>query len=567
MTQKTLGEEFGVDAPKRDRIREKAIEMSKGQKEIGVAEFFSRNRHLLGFDNKRKALMTTVKEAVDNSIDACEEAGILPEISVELIQMGTDKYKIIIEDNGPGIVKKQVPNIFGRLLYGSKFHKLKMSRGQQGIGISACVMYAQLTTGKATKVISRISPNEPAVYMEIKLNTSTNRAEVKNDREVEWVKPHGIKIELDMEASYIGGAQSVDQYLKETAIINPHVTIIYTNPKAQQIIFARATDVLPKQTEEIKPHPYGVELGILMEMAGRSEYKTLQSFLQSEFSRVSANTAKQICQNAALLPKMKPKKLSRELAEKLMNGIKQTKIMAPSSDCIAPIGEEMVKKGLKKEINAEFYCSATRPASVYRGNPFIVEVGLAYGGNQQGDTAATIMRFANKVPLLYQQSACATFKGITGTNWRSYGLSQPGGSMPVAPITILIHIASVWVPFTSESKEAIAHYPEIITEIKKALQVCGRELNSYVSKKKRVGDELKKRSYIEKYIPHVAIGLKEILKLTDSEESNIVHMLEEVLEQKRGKLEEIKIDNADYDAEFAKIGKEDKTEKGGDDDE
>ena len=540
----------------------KAHELAKKQRSISVSEFFEKNRHLLGFDNKRKALMTTIKEAVDNSLDACEEGKIFPELIVEVINMGNDRFRVIIEDNGPGIVKKQVPNIFAKLLYGSKFHSMKQSRGQQGIGISASVMYSQLTTGRATKIISKISPKHPAYYCEVGLDTLNNKPIVNNEKETEWEgKDHGTKIEMDIEASYLGGSQSIDEYLKETAISNPHATIIYTNPKAEQIIFPKAVDKLPKEAQEIKPHPYGVELGMLIRMLQQTEAKTLQAFLTQEFTRVGAGTAKQICENATLLTKTKPKSISREMAEKLMNGIKKTKLIAPPMDCISPIGQRSLEKGLKKEINAEFYATVTRPPAVYRGNPFIIEAGIAYGGDQPGDKPARLLRYANRVPLLFQQGACATTKSIQTTTFRNYGLSQSRGALPIGPITIVIHIASVWVPFTSESKEAIAHYPEIIKEIKLALQEVGRKLGSYVMKKKRIMAETKKRGHIEKFMPMIAASLKDLLQLDDADEKMIIENLEIILEHTRGQLEDVKFDptkNTDFDESFAKIGKDEK---------
>ncbi|MFH1400889.1 MAG: DNA topoisomerase VI subunit B [Nanoarchaeota archaeon] len=555
-SQKTLSD---APSPKtKGNQAASAEEMATKQRDIGVAEFFAKNRHLLGFDNKRKALMTTIKEAVDNSLDACEEADILPEISVEVIDMNNDRFRVIVEDNGPGIVKKQIPKIFAKLLYGSKFHRLRQSRGQQGIGISASVMYAQLTTGRSAKIISRIGPDQPAHFYELHIDTQTNSPQIVKEGEVEWGQEHGTRVELDLEANYIGGSQSIDEYLKETAVANPHVTIIYTNPKAQQIIFPRATEEKPKQPAEIKPHPHGVELGVLMRMLSVSEHRTLQSFLTEEFSRVGGNTAKQICEAARIPPNTKPEKISREMAEHLIKGINETKIMAPPSDCLSPIGAELIEKGLKKEINAEFYATTTRPPSVYRGNPFIIEAGIAYGGSQPADSAVRVLRFANRVPLLFQQGACAVTKSVQTTAWRGYGLNQSQGALPVGPCTVLVHIASVWVPFTSESKEAIAHYPEIVKEIKLALQECGRKLSSYVGKKRRVHDELKKRSYIEKYIPHVAAGLKELLDLSKSEEEEIEAALRILLEKSRGKVDEVGFDpeaNEEYDEQFAAIGK------------
>jgi len=502
--------------------------------------------------------MTTIKEAVDNALDACEEAGVIPEIVVEVIDMQNDRFRVVVEDNGPGIVKNQIPKIFAKLLYGSKFHSMKQSRGQQGIGISASVMYAQLTTGKAAKIRSRISPSQPAHYYELRIDTQHNKPEIVHEGELEWKKEHGTRIEIDIEASYLGGAQSVDEYLKQTAITNPHATIIYTNPKAEQIIFPRATEEMPKEPKSILPHPYGVELGIMMTMLKNTDSRTLQSFLSSSFSRVSSAAAKTICENAALLPSTKPREISRESAEQLMKGIKKTKLMMPPTDCISPIGDEALEKGLRKEVNAEFYTAVSRSPAVYRGNPFIIEAAIAYGGNQESEKPIRILRFANRVPLLYQQGACAATKSVIGTAWRNYGLSQSQGSIPIGPCTVVVHIASVWVPFTSESKEAIAHYPEIIKEVKLALQECGRKLASYVRKKKSIHTESKRRSYIETYIPHVSAALKELLGFSAKEEERTKIMLKDILEKHRGKLEEVGFDpskNTEYDEEFALIGK------------
>ncbi len=534
-----------------------AEDLAKKQREISIAEFFEKNRHLLGFDNPRKALLMAVKEAVDNSLDACEEARILPEINVELVQLEEKRFRVIVEDNGPGIIRKQIPKIFAKLLYGSKFHKLSSTRGQQGIGISAAVLYGQLTTGKPATILSKTGKDSKAHAFKLKINTQTNNPDVIEDVEQVWEgKDHGIRVEIDMEGEYLKGRQSVDEYLKETAIVNPHATFIYTNPEAQQIIFARVTEQLPPEVQEIQPHPYGVELGILIKMLETTEAKTLQQFLTTEFVRVGPGTAKEICQNSALLPHTKPKEVSRDMAEHLYKGIQKTKIMAPPTDCISPIGAELLEHGLRKEINAEFYAATTRPPAVYRGNPFVVEVACAYGGEQDVEGTIRIMRFGNRVPLLYQQGACAIANAIQNTVWRTYGLNQSQGSLPTGPCTMVVHMTSVWVPFTSESKEALAHYPEIIKEIKLALQECGRKLAMYVNKKRRIGDEVKKRGYIEKYIPHVAESIKEITGINDEQRQKIEDNLYEILEHTRGELEEIGVDNPEYDPEYAKIGAE-----------
>lgn len=540
-----------------------AHELAKKQREIGIAEFFAKNKHLLGFDNPKKALLTCVKEAVDNSLDACEEADILPDIAVQLIDMGENRFKIIVEDNGPGIVKSQIPNVFGKLLYGSKFHSRKQQRGQQGIGISAAVMYAQLTTGRAAKILSKIHPDKPTHYYELFIDTKTNSPHIIKDEEREWNKNHGTKIEIDIEGNYQKGPQSVDEYLKQTAIVNPHLSLVYVNPKAEQYVFTRVSEQFPKKSKEILPHPYGVELGILLKMLQETKAKSLQQFLSTEFSRVSINTAKEICENARLPPNLKPKDISMDGAEHLIKGFHSTKIMSPSTDCLSPIGEELLEKGLRKEINAEFYIAITRPPVVYKGNPFQVEIALAYGGEQLADKQAKVIRFANKVPLLYQQGDCAITKAITSVDWKAYGLEQSSNSLPSGPLTIAVHIASVWIPFTSESKEAIAHYEDIIKEIRLALQDAGRQLGKYLSKKRRIHAEIKKRGFIEKYIPRLATTIGDVLQLNKSKVEEMEIDLREILEKHRGEIENIEEENPEYDEEFAKIGEgdEDKREE------
>ena len=359
---------------KKPRGRVTAESMASNQREISVSEFFTKNRHLLGFDNNAKALLTTVKEAVDNSLDACEEAGILPDIRVELIEVAEERFRVVIQDNGPGIVKSQIPKIFGKLLYGSKFHRMKQSRGQQGIGISAAGMYGQLTTGKAVVITSRTARHRPANQFEIVLNTQKNKPEIVEERELEWEVDHGTRVEIELQGTYRGGRRSVDEYLEQVVIANPHAELTYVPPKGRAPMhFPRAAEELPPEPNEIKPHPYGVELGALMKMLKESNQRWVTSALQHDFSRVSPMVAEKICDVAKVRPKASPRTLQLSDIERLFKAIPKVKIMAPRTDCVAPIGEELIRKGLEREIEASFYASSTRPPSVYRGNAFRVE--------------------------------------------------------------------------------------------------------------------------------------------------------------------------------------------------
>jgi DNA topoisomerase-6 subunit B len=517
--------------------RSTAADLAKKQRDISVSEFFAKNRHLLGFDNPSKALLTTVKEGVDNALDACEEAGILPTIRVEIQQVSETRFRVAIEDNGPGIVRKQVPKIFGSLLYGSKFHRLRQSRGQQGIGISAAGMYGLLTTGRPVRITTRTGARSEAHQLELVIDTKKNEPRVKRDDAVEWDRPHGTRVEIELEGAYRGGQHSVDAYIRQISLANPHAEITYVPPRAEEHgashTFPRVTREVPAETAEIKPHPYGVELGVLMQMFRDTKARNLRSCLSGDFSRVSSRTAAAICETAGVATTRRPSEIGRDEAEKIHQAIQKTKIMAPPTDCIAPIGETLIERALKAEVDADFYASVTRRPTIYRGNPFLVEVGLAYGGSLSAEDPVTVYRYANRVPLQYQQGACAITKAVTGTDWKSYQMQQPRGALPVGPALLMVHIASVWVPFTSESKEAIAHYPEIIKEIRLGLQECGRRVATHIRKRRREADEAKKRAYIERYIPQVAVGLQRILGLSDGQRDKVVKNLADVLERSR----------------------------------
>ena len=529
------------DAPEPTPRRSKAAgeygtaeSIAQKQREISVSEFFAKNRHMLGFDSPTRAILTAVKEAVDNSLDACEEAGIAPDILVEIHELSENRYRLVVEDSGPGIVKQQVPKIFGKLLYGSKFHELRQSRGQQGIGISAAVMYSQLTTGKAVKITSRTGAKTKAHLYELQIDTKKNAPIVLDDGPVEWEREHGTRIDMELEAIYQKGKRSVDQYLHQVALANPHADIRFIAPKSDPVHYTRLSDQLPPPSVPIRPHPYGVELGVLIEMMQGSGARNVQSFLSNEFSRMSAKTAEEVLTLARVPVNTKPAKVSRDQAEAIIKAFPKVKIMRPPTDVLSVVGEELLIKSLQREIKADFYTAVSRPPTVYRGNPFQVEVALAYGGGEMsGDEIVTLYRFANRAPLIYQQNACAITSAVMGTAWRSYGIDQSKGALPTAPMIILAQIASVWVPFTSESKEAVAHYDEIIKEMKLAVQECGRRLGAYIRRGARERDEAKKRSYIEKYIPHIGIALQEILGISEKEEKDVVDTLVDTLERSR----------------------------------
>jgi len=496
-----------------------AEELAKQQKAISVAEFFEKNRQILGFDSAPRALITCVKEAVDNSLDACEDAGILPDIFVQIKKSG-EYYLVIVEDNGPGIVPQEIPRVFAKLLYGSRFHTLRQSRGQQGIGISAAVLYSQLTSGKPTRVISKIAPDRPAHYCELLINTAKNEPEILRSEEADWERPRGTRVELEMEGTYVRSRrQSVFGSLKSAAIVNPHARITLVEPEGNMVVFERATESLPKKAYAISPHPAGIELGELIKLLRYTDKKKLRVFLKETFSSIGAISAQELCSRAEIDPEASPTGLDHEQAKRLHSAFKAIKVKSPPVDCLSPIGEELIKAGLEKEFRLDYIATTVRPVSVYSGNPFLVEVGLGYGGELEKESRVEILRFANRVPLVYQQGACAITHSVESVSWKNYSLGQPTGSgVPVGPAVLLVHIASTNIPFTSESKDAVADMPEILAEIDLGLKEVARKLRRYLSRQSILSERREKEEIIRKILPRIAKKLSDVL---DREEPDI----------------------------------------------
>ncbi|HZW07040.1 MAG TPA: DNA topoisomerase VI subunit B, partial [Phycisphaerales bacterium] len=513
----------------------------------------------------------------------------------------TSRYRITVVDNGPGIVRKQVENVFGRLLFGSKFHRLKMSRGQQGIGISAAGMYGLITTGKPMMIQTRPDARKRAHHIELAMNTKTNRAEVTTDEETDdfplarlrnlsadtralaesgeflsqQAYPTGTSVTIELEGKYQKGRGSIDEFLELTAIANPHARFTLVRPsrttdeeedvpllkkgkgagntastsadrkgagsegageeappadarassqeKAHAVttdlgtlvVFPRGVSELPPETKEIQPHPRGVELGTLLQMLKDYELAegvqaTLYTFLQEKFSRVSSSTAAAFCKAIGVTSRTRASDIEPPQVEKLHKEFMEARLPPPPTDCLAPIGVQQMLKGMHKGVRAEFYAASSREAAVYRGRPFLIEAAVAFGGQLPADDSARVIRFANRVPLLFQQSACSSFKAVSETNWRNYDLQHPRGGLPIGPLVVLIHMASVWVPFTSESKEAIADYDEIRKEMKLALMECGRKLGSYLRKRAKMRREGERRDVFERYIGEIASAINAI---------------------------------------------------------
>jgi len=499
--------------------------MAANQKQVAISEFFEKNKHFLGFDTLNRALITAVKEAVDNALDACEEARILPDIVVKIDKLDNEKdiLQLEVEDNGPGIPRASIEKVFGQLLFGSRFHAIRQSRGQQGIGITGVVMYSQLTTGDPTHVESKIAKEATAVSVDIGLDTRKNKAIKSNQDRIDWgEKAHGLKIKTKMKAKYQRGRQSVWQYLRMTSIVNPHADILFIDPDGEKHHWQRVTERLPGRVEAIKPHPNGIELGQLQRLCFESSESRMTTFLRRTFSGVSGRAAKELCEVSELEEKLKPKSLSAQQVralleafqgERLLKG-KPVKLLNPPTSCLSPIEELLIKKGLSKTIDSKFVTTMTRAPSVTQGNPFQVEVGLIFGEGMAADKPVEILRFANRVPLMYQQGGCLLTKAIESVDWRQYGLDQAGGrGVPKGPAAILVHLASTNVQFTSEAKEALSDNETVMEEARKAMLEMGRGLRKHLEKQKKMSKTKEKFELINDIIPAIAEKSASLLDL------------------------------------------------------
>ncbi len=498
-----------------------AEKMASNQKQIAISEFFEKNKHFLGFDSLPRSIITAVKESVDNSLDACEEARILPDIKVQITKadLKKDILELTTEDNGPGIPQKSIEKVFGQLLFGSRFHAIRQSRGQQGIGITGVVMYSQLTTGKPTHVLSKIASEPTAVSVKIGLDTRKNKAVKSEQTRIIWenedltMKEHGVRVTTKMKGKYQRGRQSVFQYLRMTSIVNPHAEITFIDPDGEIYHWPRVTEKLPRKVDAIKPHPHGIELGQLQRMCRETSDSRLSVFLRQNFSGVSMRAAKELCEAAELDVSTKPKSMKPDDVRAMLEafqgerdvGGKVVKLLSPPTNCLSPIEEMLIKKGLSKTIDSKFISTMTRAPTVSHGNPFQVEVGLIFGDGMAADKPVEVLRFANRVPLMYQQGGCLLTKSIESVDWRQYGLDQAGGrGVPKGPAAILVHLASTNVQFTSEAKEALSDNEFVFEETRKAMLEMGRGLRKHLEKKKKMAKTREKFELINDILPAIA---------------------------------------------------------------
>jgi DNA topoisomerase-6 subunit B len=471
--------------------------------EISASDFFYRNRDIAGFTNPSRAIFASIRELVENSLDATESLKIPPDIYVRLSFEGevgkdTQIYKLRVEDNGSGIQPRFIPSAFGQILYGSKY-KLKQMRGTFGLGGKMAVLYGQIMTHQPAYVTS--STGSTKIYsFKLMIDIQRNRPVIL-DRKVlinkeQW---RGTIVEFTLEGDYLRARSKILEYLKQTAMVNPYANLTFVDPKGRLYKFTRATKTMPDPPKETEPHPYGVDVELLQRLIQITPCKTMLEFLKHHFHRVGDITAQKFLEFSSLSPSKKPKKLSHGEIVRLMQNLKKFKeFLPPDSSCLSPLGEDLLKAGIMKELNPEYLVVNQRKPSTYAGHPFIIEMSIAYGGEIPKKGSFMIYRFANKIPLLYDEASDVSFKVINSMNWRRYKVS------PDMPIAIVVHICSTKVPYKTVGKEFIADRPEVRREVANALREVARQLHRFLSKREHVDREKRRLSIFAKYLPKIA---------------------------------------------------------------
>ncbi|MDD3160230.1 MAG: DNA topoisomerase VI subunit B [Candidatus ainarchaeum sp.] len=533
-----------VDKIIENEIKE-AEKLNKEFKEHSVAEFFKKNKQMLGFYGPVRTLTMVVHEYVTNSLDACEETGILPDIDVKIDELGKEYYEVTVTDNGPGISQENVGKAFGKLLAGTKFHRLIQSRGQQGIGCSGCTMLSQMTTGKSSKIITGQKGKKP-ISLEIMIDPKSNSPKITNFKELEK-QFQGTAVQAKFkEVIYRDSEQGPLEYLKRTAVANPHCQITLRDPSGQKITFKRTSTKLPEASQEVKPHPKGVSADEILNMAKITKARTISGYIINDFDRTGAKSLEEIRKKVNFDLNKDPAKITWEEAEEIAKAFKSIDFIAPSTDALRPIGEDQIKNSLYSIVKPEFLTVLTRKPAVYSGGfPFQVEIAIAYGGEAgrvltDGTKKFEIMRFANRVPLPFDAGNCALTHAVQGIDWKRYGIKDAENS----PMTVFINFISVHIPYTGAGKQSVADEEEVLEEVRLALMNTGRRAGIYISHKKKDEENQMKRKMFYKYIPEITKALTE---MTKTDESKLKEQMQKLV------LEKLQLDEAKDKEEMEKL--------------
>ena len=501
------------------------------------SEFFYRNKELAGFSNPARALYQTVRELLENALDATDPHMIRPVIKVIIKrdEVSDKLFSVSVEDNGIGIPHTHVPQAFGRLLYSSKY-VLRQTRGMFGLGAKMAVLYGQMTAGKPVEVITSPILSRRIYFFRVAIDVKTNTPRIVEERSyINGSGWHGTMVKISLEGDWMRSKTKIYEYLRRTAIIAPYADIVFEDPEGTVVYFERSISKLPVPPREVKPHPKGVDIEMLKMMLSSTKAKNLKEFLMREFQSVGEVTALRVIRKAGLPPTLSPGEVNSSGVERIVKVIRSdNRIKPPRGDHLSFVGPEIIEAGLKSVLKPEFVSALTRKPSVYAGHAFIVEAGIAFGGEIQPSDKPLLYRYANKIPLLYDEGSDVARKVVDSIDWGNYGVSFP------APLAVLVHICSTKIPYKGVGKESIADVPEVQREMELAIREVARRLRSYLIKKRREREEAERAVAIVKYIPEVVRSIKKIVHGVRGE------MLEkELLKMVNMKLSTLKISSVD----------------------
>lgn len=512
-----------------------------------VAQYFSKNLQQVGFSSPTKAVLTTIKESVDNSLDACEDAGILPTLDLKVEKMGpgasknTELVKVVVVDNGPGIEEEDISKVFGQFLASSKFGRGRCSRGQQGIGISAATAQAQQTNSRGAVVISKTKKMKKAIRCIVEVDTKNNTGILRNIENISWDRESGVSVEFILEGKVqVNGESGLLTYINGSALVNPHMTISYTLPDSETVTIERVSDVCAIIPESTEPHPHTMKLGEFISFSHLFQESSVSLWLRTAFSRVSDSTIKDIIKKDPSLKSVISKKLESvkdEDIRALYSAIQGIELMAPSTRSVLTIGEEALSKSVKRLGDVDFFSVVTRKPTICDHKPVQVEVAISRIENSGKDSQIQVLRFANRVPLQFDKSACAIVKAIESVNWRSYGIEQSKESIPIGPYAIAVSIVSPFIKFKNASKETIDASDELIQEIRLALIQAGQKLSKFVKKEAKAAELEAKIRHMEQFSPILVKSLIGISKEPKSRRKNLEIGLKKILGRDTNELE------------------------------
>lgn len=482
-----------------------------------VSSYFTKNLQQIGFSTPAKAVLTTLKEAVDNSLDACEENGILPEIKIIIEKLGpgtskgTDKIRILIEDNGPGIPLDLVDKVFGEFLASSKFGRGRATRGQQGLGISAAVAYAQLTQARGVLVTSKLAKDKKGISCLVEVDIKNNKGVIKDLEKVDLDRKHGTTVEFIIDGRLqINGDAGLITYLTATSLVNPHLTLEYKLLDQETVRLERVSNEVRKVPPSVNPHPHTLKLGEFISHGHTYHNVKVKEWLKNGFTRISDSEIKKVN-----LPKLVSKNIDSMTGDdfkELYSAVQELTLMPPSTKSVVSMGEEALSKSVSRLGAIDFFSVVTRRPVICDFKPVQIEVAMArlVDSGQSSDDPVQLLRFSNFVPLQFDKSSCISTKAIESVNWKAYGMGQPKNALPLGPYVLAVSIVSPFIKFKNASKETIDGGEELLEEIRRALIQVGQKLAKHIKAEAKKQDLEAKRKYIEQFGPILIDCLMEI---------------------------------------------------------